>query len=281
MPNVAPSSDGKKVEIQERVVRTQLVQEKNPSLGADLNAESHNIKGVNDVECKTVNGVDLEQKLTDLFGALSKLIKEKADVDHSHEDLTEKMNEVVTLTGSHTIDIESLKMKQAPKPKLDELEGTIGAEQVRGFSDLIEKLNETRKAVNEHKHPSVEKAIDNLNKIVIGLQAHVEQAKKDKAELAKVCADALDTLESRIADLTKKPEDEKPLPVELVCAKYGLVPERANDKSVSKIRAFDHTGKPIAVKVMRGDQELGVGSLVKTDDFLTITPASIVHVWFS
>lgn len=282
MTNVA-GPQAKKVEIHEKIVTKLLCEERAPSLGADLDANGKNLKRVGIIECEDIKCPNIEDQITSLEQEMNKQLKMKADKDHNHSDIVRKVEKVEGVVESIKSTIGAFNYAEKEHAhKLSEVKGDMEIKRVVGLREEIDSLVGRIKSQESHEHIEEKNAILNMKKEIEEMKVAIDRLASDDREIVRSSIETVDTLESKIIDMQieiRKPKEKEP--VEIICSKNTIVPLKADARKIALVSAYDINGNKVDVKILRGNEELIVGSIVFVDDFLTLTPNTLVRILFA
>lgn len=157
--------------VQREKVSAVLAEDEKPVLAADLNASGKNIKNANDIETKTINGVDLLSSFSNALSALQSFCnKTFAHLRHSHPEFAGLKKELGDAVAA-----------LQPKGSFALLGHKHSATEIDALDERIKGVIDTYD-VPAHSHDELEKDVTSLQKSIDTLTTKKE---------AQLSADAL------------------------------------------------------------------------------------------
>lgn len=154
-----------------------LSKEREPKLGGELDADGHCIQNVADIDCETINGENLNDKLDMFFADLREQFKGYALKDHEHADIKESLKKAM----DQKADKDHTHPEKPHTHDIKETTGTLSLSRVEKGSQLSSLL-ERDLAAADHGHIDLALRIE---KVEQALKALPKPEKYDDTDLRK------------------------------------------------------------------------------------------------
>lgn len=268
--------------VREKPVPNPLVNDQNPRLSEDLDAQGNDIRNVGNIECKTINGKNPERAIQDELIKLSVASDlSYAAKDHSHKEFSaldkkiDKVREDLTPTKSFA--------EAAHKHALDDISGSLPLSRLEKGQRIAQLLGKDL-AEASHRHPITDRAIESMQEAVGAIHDKLPTlaAQSSLAALEKSLRDLLTALGREIEAVKASIPSEPKREAEVIGVRFVHIPKKAHGLSVQEIVGLDESGKPVQATVVRDGKEIGVGTSVSTDEKLHLSPpTATVRILFS
>lgn len=220
----------------------------------DVDGGGYSLKNIKDVACKTVNGEDVNRRITEGFARLTQDFTQLAPKEHTHT--------LALLDGL------------LPTGKLEK-----GVE--------LDALLKRNLSDESHTHPDLKRAVQRVAGTVEKLKEALSQLVSREAldELVFAIAELEDRLLTALDDRLLNLKESLPKPYtpqyELCLCRYALVPHALDGKEITALEAVDFEGNVVPAGVTRKGTLLAVGDVLFAKDFLTAPPCTLVSLRFA
>lgn len=261
------------VTVIEKLVPVQLKDDNMPQLKVDLDGNGKNIKNIKDIECKTINGIEIMEKFeTGLRNLLETCQNELAKKNHTHPEFT-----VV-----HA-DIQNLASSMQPKGEyaasdhshdIEKLSGTLPLSRIKEGERVLKVIGSSF-AEKDHRHIDLENRSKELSVLIQEIK-NALISKKDANDAEQERQILIDRQKKLSQDIEAVRLSIPTLPeqdYEMVVSGYFIVPRKASGLGITELSSYSLDGLKVNV-----DLPFKVGDKLKFEDFYKLPADTLVRI---